>query len=82
MAGPHAVRDAFESGDRRALLWSMSLVLADDLDSPSTSGRDKIGLTRRLADFAAEIAAIDAAQEGDEVDHAAATAEESFGVVA
>ena len=62
------VADAATSGDHRALLVAMRDRVARAVSDPECPPRDLAALTRRLADIAKEIKALDAAakQEADE----------------
>ena len=65
---PPTVADAASSGDHRALLVAMRDRVARAVSDPECPPRDLAALTRRLADIAKEIKALDAAakQEADE----------------
>ena len=72
------VKAAADSGVRRDLLVALRARIARDIDDPSTPPRDLAALSRRLMDIANEIAALDAADEGDDIGDAAATPDEAW----
>ena len=67
-AKPQTVAEAASSGDHRALLVAMRDRVAVAVQNPECPPRDLAALTRRLADIAKEIKALDLAakQEADE----------------
>lgn len=72
------VSDAAESGSRRDLLEALRRRLAAALDDPRTQPRDLSPITMRLRDIATELAEMDDAEKGDELDAAFATPDEPF----
>jgi hypothetical protein len=73
-----SVKDAAASGNQRQLLIATRDRIATAVDSPATPPRDLAALTRRLLDIAKELAALDAAENSDDVGDAAATPDASW----
>ena len=73
-----SVKAAADSGVRRDLLVALRARIARDIDDSGTPPRDLAALSRRLMDIANEIAAMDAADEGDDIGDAAATPDEAW----
>lgn len=72
-----SISDAAKSGSTRDVLVAMRDKIAHDLDN-DVQARDLASLTKRLMEITREIELIDAADEGDDVSDAAATADEAW----
>lgn len=77
-AKPKSVTEAAKDGSHRELLVAMRNRIAEAVESQMTPARDLAALTKRLADVAREIEAIEA-REAEEVGDSARTAtDEAF----
>lgn len=74
-AKPKTVTQAAAGGDTRELLVAMRARIAVAVEDPTTPARDLAALTKRLADIALAIGAIDA-REGQEAEADAAEVED------
>lgn len=63
---PKTVAQAAKSGDKKALLVAMRDRVAKAVSSEECPARDLASLTKRLADIAKEIEALDAREESDQ----------------
>ena len=72
-----SVKSAADSGSRRDLLVALRDRIALDIDA-GVPARDLASLSLRLLAITAEIAEIDAAEEGDDVADAASTPDETW----
>lgn len=63
---PKTVTQAAAGGDTRELLVAMRSRIAVAVEDPTTPARDLAALTKRLADVAIAIAAMDAANEQED----------------
>lgn len=72
-----SVKTAADSGSRRDLLVALRDRIAADIDE-GVPARDLASLSLRLLAISAEIAEIDAAEEGDDVADAASTPDETW----
>lgn len=72
------VVEAAERGTHRDLLVALRDRVAATIQSAECHPRDMAALSRRLQDIAKELAAIDSADEGDDVGRAASTPDEDW----
>lgn len=75
---PKSVTTAANEGSRYELLIALRARIAKAVQDSETPARDLAALARRLLDIAKEIELIELAEEGDDVDHAAATPDERW----
>lgn len=72
------VADAARSGSERDLLIAMRDRVADAVSDPACPKRELASLTKRLADIAKEIRALESQEGGDQIGEAAATPDEEY----
>lgn len=75
---PLTVVEAAERGTHRELLVALRDRVAKTVGDPNCPPRDLAALSLRLQHIAKEIAALDAAEEDDDIGHAAATEDEGW----
>jgi hypothetical protein len=73
-----SVTEAASTGTHRELLVALRDRVASTVADPNCPPRDLAALSRRLQEIAKEIAALDAADGGDDVRVAAATPDEGW----